>query len=719
MAKKSHYGRKQAVSLASHRARVRSPMTNRLILSATIFAAAACGSNPEKPALPTDNTVEAEKSANTLPIEETTLAAVGLDGNALNREMNPCDDFYEFACGGWLANTEIPSDKARYGRFTQIYERNEATLHAVLEEARDGKLEGEVAKKIGAYYGTCMDEEGIESRGITAIEPLLKIAGSVRNTKTLDAAVRGLHKNGISVLFRLASTPDFIDATKMVGDLGQGGLGLPDRDYYLKDDDRSKEMRKAYVEHVSAMLGLLGWSKAKAAKGAAEVMEIETALAKATMSRVDRRDPKNIYHKIDRVGVEKLVPSFDWSAYFTDLGIPAIKEITVDSEDFFATINTIRGDMKASAWKSYLTWHVVHKTAALLPKAFVDENFKLAQATSGAKELPPRWKRCVSSTDNALGELLAQPYLERMFTPAAKEGADAMVQGITGAFGTVVTNLDWMSDETKEKALGKLSTISPMFGYPDKWKSYEWEVSNNHAANAMASRTFEQARDLAKIGKPYDRSEWFMSPQTTNAYYNPQANQMAFPAGILQPPFYSEKAHVPVNLGAMGMIVGHELTHGFDDSGAKFDGAGNMNNWWAEADLKKFEERGECVVAQYSSYKPLEDVNLNGKLTLGENIADIGGVKLAFMAYREMLASAEKQLVADGYNEDQQFFLAVGQAWCSKSREEISRMLAVTDPHSPPNFRVLGALTNTPEFAEAFSCEVGTNMNPENTCTVW
>ncbi|MCP4444326.1 MAG: M13 family metallopeptidase [Myxococcales bacterium] len=695
-------------------------MINRLILSATFSAAAACGSNTDQGAIPTDTTVVGGNSANTLPVENTTLGAVGLDGSALNRDVNPCDDFYEFACGGWLANTEIPSDKSRYGRFTQIHERNEATLHAVLEEARAGKLQSPVAAKLGAYYGTCMDEAAVEQAGISAIKPLLKIAGSVKNTKTLDKAIVDLQKDGIGVLFHLASTPDFIDATKMVGNLGQGGLGLPDRDYYLKDDERSKGIRKAYVEHVTAMFGLIGMSGKQAAKAASEVMDIETALAKATMSRVDQRDPENIYHKIDRAGVEKLVPSFDWGTYFSAMGVPDIQEITVDSEEFFAHLDSVRGDMKPAAWKSYLSWHVVHKTAALLPKVFVEENFKLDQTISGAKEIRPRWKRCVSSTDNALGEMLAQPYLERMFTPVAKEGADAMVQGITGAFGKVVHGIDWMSDETKTKALGKLGTISPMFGYPEQFKSYDWEIdTTNHAANAMTSRKFEKARDLAKIGKPYDRSEWFMSPQTTNAYYNPQANQMVFPAGILQPPFFSESAHVPVNLGAMGMIVGHELTHGFDDSGAKFDGDGNMNNWWAADDLKKFEERGECVVAQYESYKPLEDLHLNGKLTLGENIADIGGVKLAFMAYREMLANAEKQLVADGFTEDQQFFMAVGQAWCSRSREEVIRMLAVTDPHSPSNFRVLGALTNTPEFSEAFSCEKGSNMNPVDTCTVW
>jgi putative endopeptidase len=653
-------------------------------------------------------------------VENTTLLAVGLDPAALNKNVNPCDDFYEFACGGWLSSTEIPADKARYGRFTQIFERNEATLHAVLDEARAGTLEGPVAAKIGSYYGACMDEEAVEKAGTSAIKPLLATVKTVKNKKSLDAAIGVLHKNAISVLFRFSSTPDFIDATKMIGDMNQGGLGLPDRDYYLKDDERNTGIRKAYETHVAAMLVLGGLSKSAAAKGAADVLKIETEIAKVSMTRESRRDPANIYHKIDREGVEKLVPSFNWSNYFKTVGTPNIKEITVDSENFFSSLGGLRESVKPAAWRSYLTWHILHKSAPLLPKAFVEENFKLAQAISGAKELPPRWKRCVSSTDRALGELVAQPYLERMFTPAAKAGADAMVQGITKAFGKVLNDITWMTEETRAKALAKLGTISPMFGYPDAWKEYDWDVDPaSHAANALTSSSYERARDLAKIGKPYDRSEWFMSPQTTNAYYNPQANQMVFPAGILQPPFFSESAHVPVNLGAMGMIVGHELSHGFDDSGAKFDGDGNMNNWWADADLKKFEEKGECVIKQYESYEPLEGLHLNGKLTLGENIADMGGVKLAFMAYHEMLSSAATQLVADGYNQDQQFFLAVGQAWCSKARDEITRSLAVTDPHSPARYRVIGSVSNSPEFAQAWGCEKGSAMAPVSSCTVW
>jgi putative endopeptidase len=696
-------------------------MTKRLLISTTLFLA-ACGSktSDQAAALPTDNSVDQASNMSTLPVENTTLLAVGLDPAALNKNVNPCDDFYEFACGGWLANTEIPSDKARYGRFTQIFERNEATLHAVLDEARAGTLKGPVAAKIGAYYGACMDEEAVEKAGTSAIKPLLAAVKKVKNAKSLDAAIGVLHKNAISVLFRFSSTPDFIDATKMIGDMNQGGLGLPDRDYYLKDDERNVGIRKSYEEHVAAMLVLGGMPKAAAAKGAADVLRIETEIAKVSMTRESRRDPANIYHKIDREGVEKLVPSFNWSAYFKTVGVPNIKEITVDSENFFSSLGGLRETVKPAAWRSYLTWHVLHKSASLLPKAFVDENFKLSQAISGAKELPPRWKRCVSSTNRSLGELVAQPYLERMFTPGAKAGADAMVQGITKAFGKVLGDITWMTEETRTKALAKLGTISPMFGYPDAWKDYNWEVDpKNHASNALASSHYERARDLAKIGKPYDRSEWFMSPQTTNAYYNPQANQMVFPAGILQPPFFSEKAHVPVNLGAMGMIVGHELSHGFDDSGAKFDGDGNMKNWWADADLKKFEEKGECVIKQYEAYEPLEGLHLNGKLTLGENIADMGGVKLAFMAYHEMLSAAETQLVADGYNEDQQFFLAVGQAWCSKSRDERTRSLVVTDPHSPARYRVIGSVSNSPEFAQAWGCEKGSAMAPVNSCTVW
>lgn len=703
-------------------------MNKRLRVSTTLFLAscvwASCvvNTNEQAPAsVPTETTVTTEIDENGGPaIGKTTLLAVGLDPNALNREVNPCDDFYQFACGGWLANTEIPADKSRYGRFTQIYERNEAALHAILEKARTKTLNSPVAEKIGSYYGACMDEAAVEKAGTTAIKPLLAIANSVKNTKSLDAAIAQLHKNGVSAVFRLSSSPDYVDATKMIAEMTQGGLGLPDRDYYLKDDDRNKTIRQAYEKHIAAMFVLNGMQLREAGRAAADVLKIESQLAKASMTRELRRNPENIYHRIEIEGVSKLVPSFDFKAYFAGLGFPNIKNITVDSTEFFSSLEALRKRATAKMWRNYLTWHVLDSHASLLPKAFVDQNFKMAQHLSGAKTLPPRWKRCVSATDHGLGEMLAQPYLEEMFTPAAKAGVDSMVKGISKAFAVVVKDLDWMSDATKVKAQEKLVSMSPLFGYPASFRLYDFKVdSTNYASNVMASRVHEKSRDLAKIGKTYDRSEWFMSPQTTNAYYNPQANQMVFPAGILQPPFFSEKAHVPVNLGAMGMIVGHELTHGFDDSGAKFDAYGNMKDWWQKADLKQFASRGECVVDQYASYEPLPGLPLNGKLTLGENIADIGGVKLAFLAYREMVANNETSLVADGYTEDQQFFLAVGQAWCSKARDEVTRALVVTDPHSPAQFRVNGSLSNSPEFAEAWSCEKGTPMTPVTSCSVW
>ena len=422
-----------------------------------------------------------------------------------------------------MASTDIPADKARYGRFTEIYERNESTLHSILDEAAAGTLQSPVASTLGNYYGACMDEARIESEGMRPVQALMKVATSVRSPKTFDSAVAKLHSMAIPVLFRFTPTPDFVDATMMIGEMNQGGLGLPDKDYYLNDDERSKGVREGYREHVAAILSLGGMKAQQAKKAADDVMRIETEIAKVAMDRADRRNPENVYHKIDRAGVTKLVPQLDWENYFETLGVPAVQEITVDNPAFFAQMNKMREDIDAKSWRNYFSWQVLHHTASLLPNEFVAENFKLSQLISGATELPPRWKRCVSSTDSALGELLAQPYLERMFSPAAKQGVDAMVRGISAAFGEVVRNLDWMSDDTKERALGKLGTMNPMFGYPEKWKTYEWEVGEVYGDNVLASRRFELARDLQKIGKPYDRSEWFMSPPTTNAYYNPQA----------------------------------------------------------------------------------------------------------------------------------------------------------------------------------------------------
>lgn len=682
----------------------------------------ACSANPSggPPAVTPDISGASSAVSDTRLQVPTTLTAVGLDPAAIQATVSPCQDFYEFACGSWIAKTEIPADYSRYGRFTEISERNESVLHDILEAARAGTLQSPVAERLAAHYGACMDEAGVERAGLQPIEPLLKVVAAVKDLQSLDSAIAAFHRQAIPALFHLGATPDFVDATKMIADLGQDGLGLPDRDYYFDAKERGKKLLAAYEEHVAALLTLSGFDPARAKLGAADVLRIETALAKASMDRAERRDPEKVYHRLERAGVEKLVPNFDWKRYFAALGFPNIEEINVDAPPFFARLASLRTEEKPVAWRNYLTWSLLRTVASTLPKRFDDEDFKLIQLLSGAKEQPVRWKRCVRATSDELGELLAQPYLERRFGPGAKSAADAMVKGISGAFEETVRGLGWMTEPTKQKALQKLAKISPLFGYPEKWKSYDWEVNpSSYAGNSLRSAAYEKARELGKVGKTYDRSEWFMTPQTTNAYYNPQANQIVFPAGILQPPFFAEKAHVPVNLGAIGMIVGHELTHGFDDSGAKFDGDGNMKNWWAKPDLEQFTARGQCVEKQYSGYEALPRLPLNGKLTLGENIADIGGVKLAYQAYHEMLAGADRHLVADGYTEDQQFFLAVGQAWCSKTRDEAARMRVTVDPHSPPEFRVNGSLRNLPEFAQAWSCKDTDAMSAKNACSVW
>lgn len=653
-------------------------------------------------------------------VVETTLASVGLDATALDKTADPCQDFFQFACGGWLEATEIPADRGRYSRFNEIHDRNIEVLRKILEAAAQAKTSDPVTKAIGSYYGACMNEAAIEKAGLSGIEPLLEAARSVRNERTLFKALIPFHTRGIWPLFNIGPEADFKDSGMMILFVDQGGLGLPDRDYYLEDKKEIAKVRELYKKHVARMLELSGYKKRRAQRAAKSIFAIEKALAKVSMSRVERRDPAAIYHKVDRAGLAKLVPDFPWNVYFKALDYPAIQEISVTAPEFFKRLNDIYGDFPRRAWRDYLTWHALHATAPTLPKKFVDEDFVLTSALTGAESLRPRWKRCVAAVDGALGEYLAQPFVDQMFAGESKTAAETMVREIKAAFRTVVTDIDWMTPETKKRALEKLGTMADLIGYPATWKTYDFPITpDNYAKNSLAARRFETHRDLGKVGKPTDRSEWFMTPQTVNAYYNPLSNQMVFPAGILQPPFFGADRHVAANLGAIGMVVGHELTHGFDDSGAKFDAEGNMKNWWQEADKKQFEEKGACVVDQYSAYEPLEGLHLNGELTLGENIADMGGVKLAFLAYRNMRAGADEVYVADGFTEDQQFFIAVGQAWCSKSREEDVRRRVLTDPHSPPRFRVIGALSNLPELAEAFSCEAGTPMHPTNTCEVW
>jgi len=686
-----------------------------------LLVAAACG-----PAMPEPNpvdTVPTTSPPTTPPAPKreqvkTTLEAVGLDPSALDQNVDPCTDFYEFACGNWIKKTEIPADKARWSRsFSVIDERNEADLRQILETSAKG--DNPKLKKLGEYWTACMDEAAVEKSGVKPIQALLTRASTLQKKADISKLVIDLHKQKLWALFDVSSEQDFKDATRYLTYLDQNGLGLPDRDYYTKEDDKSKKIREDYLAHVQRMLTLSGLRANQAQAAAKDVMEIETELAKVSKTRVERRDPQAMYNKVSPDELAGLSPNFDYKSYFTSLQLGDQKDLILTSKPFFEGLSKLLESIAMPKWRSYFRWQIVHRTAKTLSKSFVDEDFKLEQALTGQETVRPRWKRCIDATDDALGELLAEPFVELRFGGNSKAAALQMVHAIGESFGADLPNLRWMDAVTRTAAGEKQGAMAFLIGYPDQYKTYDFPVkAGDYAGNALRGAAFDLARKLARLGKPVDRGEWEMTAPTVNAYYNPLKNQMVFPAGILQPPFYDVKAATAVNLGAMGMVVGHELTHGFDDEGSQFDKDGNLREWWNKTVKQRFEAATACVEKEYSGFEAVPGVKLNGKLTLGENIADNGGVKLAFYAYRA-LTQGSKEGVADGFNEDQQFFLSMGQVWCSKQRDEYARMAASIDPHSAPKWRVNGSLQNQKEFAEAFSCKLGTKMNPTNKCVVW
>lgn len=690
-------------------------VTSRRALAAafTAFGLSACTkSNPETPT--------AEAAGEATKTVEVKMEEVGLSEAALDRKVKPCDDFYAFACGGWLEKTEIPGDKSRWVRsFSEIAQRNEQDLKNLLEKAVGDSSDDPVVQKVGTYFGACMDEKAVEDAGVAPLKPLMAAIGKVRNAKTLAPVLAQLHRHQVWAFFDMYPGQDFEDATQIIGQLDQNGLGLPERDYYLSDDEDKKKIRDAYEAHVARMLALAG-AKEKAAKAAAkDVLRLETELAKVSKSPVERRDPQGMYNRLDLEGVKKAASQLNWDTYFETLGQPGLSAINVSAPEFLKGVGKLAASTKPQALQAYLRWHLLRTYASSLSQAFFDEAFSFKKTLTGQDEPQPRWKRCVASTDHALGDLLARPFVKLRFAGESKDAAEAYVREISQAFARNLDRLDWMDDETKAAARKKLEKFTYLVGYPSKWKSYDFEIGKVHAANLLEANETELQRELARIGKPVDHERWEMTPPTVNAYYHPLKNQMVFPAGILQPPFYAVTAHIPVNLGAMGMVVGHELTHGFDDQGSQFDGDGNLKMWWTEGSRKAFEEKTQCVVDQYAAYEPVPGTKLNGKLTLGENIADLGGLKLAFAAYRSMQAEAKERKVAGGFTEDQQFFIANAQVWCAKAKEAEMKRRAQVDPHSDPRSRVNGPMSNLSEFAEAFSCAPGTPMNPEKVCSVW
>ena len=685
----------------------------------------ACGGSApppavgQAPAAPVSS--GAASGAPSKPTVKVTLASVGLDPLAIDRSQDPCTDFYQYACGNWLKTVQIPADEPAWSRsFNEIQKRNELELKRILESASKPGATDPVTQKLGAFYGACMDEAAADKAGVQPIRALLERAANVTDVKTLSAVVTELHAVGITPLFDTSPTQDADDATRWIANLDQNGLGLPDRDYYLRDDESSKKLLATYREHVARMLVLTGMPEKRASAAAADVVALETEIAKISKTKVERRDPKTMFNRLNRAGVSKALPAFDWDRYWKGIGFPAIQEISVTAPKFFEGLQALLTTTKPAVWQSYLKWQIVHDTASLLSKPFVDERFRMQQALTGQPELPPRWRRCVHATDDSLGDLLAQPYVKDHFPGDSKQSAQTMVSAISSAMGSDLDALDWMDAETRKRAHEKLASLAYLVGYPEKWKAYDYPVdARSYAQNALRSRNYELKRALNKVGKPVDRTEWQMTAPTVNAYYDPQRNQMVFPAGIMQPPFYGINQGLAVNTGAIGMVVGHELTHGFDDEGSQFDAKGNLASWWTASASDKFKAKISCVEKQYSAYEALPGLHVNGALTLGENIADNGGLKLAFEAYRALRNSANEAIVADGMSEDQQFFLGFAQSWCSVYRPDFERMVVQTNPHSPPRFRVRGPLTNMPQFGEAFACKVGSPMRPQNTCSVW
>jgi len=648
--------------------------------------------------------------------------AAGFSVDNMDPHANPCVDFYQYACGMWMANNPIPGDQSRWDRFDELAERNRAILRDILEKssADDPKRDGDT-QKIGDFYFSCMNEPDINRRGIEPISRELSEIAGIKSREALVAELPKLHRKGVNIFFNFDSGPDAKNSMLNIGQADQGGLGLPEREYYFKTDAKSVELRNKYVAHVAKMFTLSGQAPAAAAAGAQAVLKVETALAQGSLDVVSRRDPAKTYHKMAVRDLAALSPSIDWGKYFEAVGAPQMETLNVVAPEFFKGMEFALGHFRLEELKIYMRWHLLHSAAPLLAARFEDENFNFYEKImTGVTEQRPRWKRCVEYVDSDLGFALGRKYVEETFGAAGKQRTLEMVQQIERALGEDIRTLDWMTPETKKQAYVKLEAVTNKIGYPDKWRDYSSvKIERGDAVgNDFRATEFEVDRRLKKVGQPVDRSEWLMTPPTVNAYYNPTENNINFPAGILQPPFYDNKMDAAVNFGAGGSVIGHELTHGFDDQGRQYDAQGNVQNWWTPEDAKEFEKRAQCFIDEYSAFEPVDGVHLNGKLTLGENTADNGGVRLAFMALMESL-QGKPQPKIDGFTPEQRFFLGWGQIWCQNTRPELSRLLAQTDPHSPGRNRVNGVFSNMPEFQQAFSCKAGQPMVRKPACRVW
>jgi endothelin-converting enzyme/putative endopeptidase len=647
-----------------------------------------------------------------------------LDVSSMDKTVDPCVDFYQYSCGGWQKKNPIPADQSSWGVYGKLYQDNLAFLRGILEQAADAKGKRDmVTQEIGDFYAACMDEAGIEKLGAGALKPQLAAIDQVKSARDIAPVLANMQLELGGVLFGSGVRQDPDNSEQQIIGVSQGGIGLPDRDYYTKDDAKSKEIREHYVQHVQKIFELLGDNAETAKQNADAVMKIETALATASMTRVERRDPYKNKNKIKLAELEQMVPDFDWIAYFRALKTRQFEIINVAPTSFFRELDTLLKDEPVANLRSYLRYHLANGYSPYLSSAFVEENFDFfTRFLRGAKEMQPRWKRCVQFTDRDLGEALGQAYVRKVFSPKLKASTVDMVRRIEDAMAQRVEQLDWMSPATKEQALAKLHGIRNKIGYPDKWRDYSSAkiTSNDFLGDVQRLTEFERHRNFNKLGQPVDHGEWGMSPPTVNAYYNPAMNDINFPAGVLQPPLYDAKIDAAPNYGDTGGTIGHELTHGFDDQGAKFDAMGNLRDWWTAEDKSKFEERTKCIADQYAQYVVVDDVHINSQLTLGEDVADLGGEILAYIAWKSATKGKDLKTV-DDLTPEQRFFIGFAQWDCSNDRPENLRLRAMTDPHSPSKYRINGVVVNMPEFASAFSCKAGQPMvnPPEKVCKVW
>jgi predicted metalloendopeptidase len=639
----------------------------------------------------------------------------GVQTSTMDTTCAPCADFYRYANGAWLSSFKLPSSYSSYGSFEELYDHNQEQVHALLEKEAAGVAKaapGSDAWKVGTFYSSCMDSARSNALGAKPLAPQLQEIEAIQSPDQLAVVVAHLQQHSITALFRLTARQDFKNSSRVIAFLGQGGLGLPDRDYYTREDSTSRALRDAYRVHVARTLELSGVPRTDAAAQAGRITDLEHALALASMTRVQQRDPHATYHPTASGELVRMAPHFAWNAYFAALASPPLDTLNVAQPDFVHGLDSLLATSSLADWRAYLRWHATSHAAPWLDSVFVNEDFAFRSKLSGEKEIQPRWKLCMEETDFLIGEALGQEYVKAHFTPETKQHALEMVHNLEAALHDRLGKLEWMNDTTRAQAATKLAAFGLKIGYPDRWRDYSSlrVEPGPFLPNTRAAEEFEIRRQLAKIGRPVDRGEWNMTPPTVNAYYNSSLNEIVFPAGILQPPFYDPKADDASNYGAMGAVIGHEMTHGFDDRGRQFDAQGNLRDWWTPGDAERFKSRAARVIDQFSGYTAVDTVHLNGRLTTGENIADLGGLAVAYQAFEHSLEGKPRPAKIDGFTPEQRFFLAYAQVWRELVRPEQARVYATTDPHSPGRWRTIGPLSNLPEFAHAFGCKSGDAM---------